>query len=41
VAAREHLDYIAALFSRDPARVEDACRRHLESARSSLLASID
>jgi DNA-binding GntR family transcriptional regulator len=41
VAAREHLDYIAALFSRDPDKVEDACHRHMMSARSSLLASID
>ncbi len=41
VAAREHLDYIDALFSRDPVAVETACRRHLTSARSSLLASID
>ncbi len=41
VAAREHLDYIAALFSREPDAVEAACRRHLTSARSSLLASID
>ena len=41
IAAREHLDYIAALFSRDPARVEEACRRHMASARSSLLASIN
>ena len=40
VAAREHLDYIEALYSRDPARVEAACRRHLTSARSTLLASI-
>ena len=41
VAAREHLDYIAALFSRDPVRVEEACRRHMASARKSLLASIN
>ncbi len=41
VAAREHLDYIAALFTRDPVKAEDACRRHMMSARSSLLASID
>ena len=41
VAAREHLDYIEALYSRDPVRVEAACRRHLTSARSTLLASIE
>ncbi|MEO8241821.1 MAG: FCD domain-containing protein [bacterium] len=40
VAIAEHLDYIAALFSRDPARVEKACRLHLTSARKTLLASI-
>ena len=40
VAIAEHLDYIAALFSRDPARVESACRLHLTSARKTLLASI-
>lgn len=41
VAAREHLDYIAALFTRDPEQVEAMCHRHMMSARSSLLASID
>lgn len=41
VAAREHLDYIAALFSRDPAAIEAACRYHLESARQSLEASVN
>lgn len=41
VAAREHLDYIEALFSHDPERVQDACRRHLSSARRTLLASIE
>jgi DNA-binding GntR family transcriptional regulator len=40
VAIAEHLDYIAALFSRDPARVEHACARHLSSARTTLLSSI-
>ena len=40
VALSEHLAYIAALKSRDPARVEAACRKHLESARHTLLASI-
>ena len=39
-AIAEHLDYIAALFSRDPARVDSACRKHLTSARKTLLASI-
>ena len=41
VAAREHLELIAALFTRDPDIVEDACRRHLRSARTTLLASIE
>lgn len=41
VAVREHLDYIVALFSHDPAAVEKACRAHLKSARATLLASID
>ncbi len=40
VAIAEHLGYIAALFSRDPLRVESACRLHLTSARKTLLASI-
>jgi DNA-binding GntR family transcriptional regulator len=39
-AVIEHLDYIAALMSRDPKRIEQACRRHLNSARKTLLASI-
>jgi DNA-binding GntR family transcriptional regulator len=39
-AIREHLDYIEALFTRDPERIEAACRRHLGSARKTLLASI-
>ena len=39
-AVAEHLDYIAALQSRDPARVEAACRAHLRSARQTLLQSI-
>ena len=39
-AAIEHLDYIDALFSRDPQRVELACKSHLNSARKTLLASI-
>lgn len=40
VAVREHLAYIAALKSRDLAKVEAACRRHLKSARHTLLTSI-
>ncbi len=36
----EHLDYIEALFSRDPSRIELACKSHLKSARKTLLASI-
>lgn len=39
VAVREHLAYIEALFSRDIARVELACRAHLASARETLLSS--
>jgi DNA-binding GntR family transcriptional regulator len=38
-AIREHLDYIEALFTRDPKRIEAACRRHLASARRTLLAA--
>lgn len=40
VATLEHLDYIDALLSHDPGRVETACRRHLDSARQTLLASL-
>ena len=40
VAIGEHLDYIAALFSRDAKRIEKACGRHLTSARRTLLSSI-
>ena len=40
VAIGEHLEYIAALFSRDLKRIERACRLHLTSARKTLLASI-
>jgi DNA-binding GntR family transcriptional regulator len=40
VAIREHLAYIEALLTRDPKRIETACRRHLNSARKTLLASI-
>ena len=39
-ALEEHLAYIAALQSRDPRQVEQACRRHLKSARETLLQSI-
>lgn len=39
-ALEEHLNYIAALRSRDPERIESACRRHLKSARETLLQSI-
>ncbi|TPP07164.1 GntR family transcriptional regulator [Rhizobium glycinendophyticum] len=39
-ALEEHLDYIHALFSRDPTRIEKACRQHLKSARETLLQSI-
>lgn len=39
VAAREHLAYIDALMSHDPAAVESACRSHLTSARDTLLKS--
>ena len=41
VALLEHLDYIEALFSRDPGRIEMACKSHLKSARKTLLASIE
>ncbi|KQZ14616.1 MULTISPECIES: GntR family transcriptional regulator [unclassified Mesorhizobium] len=40
VAVQEHLAYIAALKSRDPGKVDAACRAHLKSARQTLLASI-
>lgn len=39
-AMAEHLDYIVALRSRDPAAIDAACRRHLRSARETLLQSI-
>lgn len=39
VAIREHLTYIDALVSRNPALVELACRAHLASARQTLLRS--
>jgi DNA-binding GntR family transcriptional regulator len=40
VAIAEHLDYIKALQTRDPNRIEAACRKHLASARETLLRSI-
>lgn len=39
-AILEHLDFIEALFSRDPNRIELTCKTHLNSARKTLLASI-
>jgi len=40
VALEEHLAYIRALKSGDPRQVDDACRKHLRSARETLLQSI-
>jgi len=40
VAIEEHLAYVEALKLRDPRKVEEACRRHLKSARQTLLQSI-
>ena len=40
IAILEHLDYIEALFSRHPKRIELACMTHLNSARKTLLASV-
>lgn len=40
VAIHEHLAYVAALRSRDPRAVEQACALHLRSARQTLLRSI-
>jgi len=40
VAAEEHLAYIAALKSGQQAQLDIACRRHLKSARETLLQSI-
>lgn len=39
-ALSEHLDYIAALKSRNPMDIEFYCRRHLHSARKTLLQSL-
>ena len=40
-AILEHLDYIDSLLSRDPQRVQLACKSHLNSARKTLLSSIN
>ena len=40
-AIGEHLAYIESLLSRDPKRIGMACKRHLNSARKTLLASIE
>lgn len=40
VAIGEHLVYIEALKSRDLGKVDAACRKHLKSARQTLLTSI-
>jgi DNA-binding GntR family transcriptional regulator len=40
IATLEHLDYIDALLGHDTAEVERACRLHLASARTTLLASL-
>ena len=37
VALAEHITYIDALLSRDPDKVEAACKKHLSSARHTLL----
>ena len=39
-AMREHLRYIDALQSRDPATVAEACKAHLATARLTLMASL-
>lgn len=39
-AIHEHLDYIAALESRDQPAIDAACRLHLRSARQTLLQSL-
>ncbi len=39
-AMREHLRYIDALQSRDPAAVAEACKAHLATARLTLMASL-
>ncbi|WP_083469350.1 GntR family transcriptional regulator [Methylobacterium variabile] len=40
VALQEHLDYIAALRSRDLRLIDQTCRAHLRTARATLLRSI-
>ena len=40
VAIGEHLGYMDALFSRSETAIQDACRAHLNSARTTLLRSI-
>jgi DNA-binding GntR family transcriptional regulator len=40
IAIGEHLAYIKALQTRDPERIEKACRAHLASARETLLRSL-
>ncbi len=40
-AVNEHLDYIDALKKRNTKSIEAACRRHLRTARSNLLRSIE
>ena len=40
VAIGEHLDYIAALRSRDLRLINAKCRAHLRSARATMLRSI-
>lgn len=40
IAIIEHLAYIDALESRDPARIEASCRTHLNSARETLILSL-
>jgi DNA-binding GntR family transcriptional regulator len=39
-ALREHLDYIAALRTRDVDAIEQACRAHLKTARETLIVSV-
>ena len=39
-ALEEHLEYIEALQSRDAAAIDAACRKHLSSARETLLQSL-
>lgn len=39
VAIGEHLAYIEALLSRDPERVQAACRLHLASAKNTMTAA--